>query len=188
MPYAPPCGNHQHTSVVCPCTGVREDVRVQKKYETQTGILDTCLDGECPAVLVRKLEQRTCTESDAEGEEIVQEHYKEDILDTCHEHIQIACEDDYDHGDEDSYGKILERFLQYFRNLRKILSAEDTENEGNTHDDEDALEDLSERDLKFRKSTDAMVACEVQVHLSPESEVERGGYHAGCRVEGCQRD
>ena len=58
------------------------------------------------------------------------------------------------------------------------MSAEYAEHERNTHDDEDALEDVSKRNLKLREFSDIVVACEIEIHLSPECEVERGGEYA----------
>ena len=63
------------------------------------------------------------------------------------------------------------------------MSAQHAEDERNTHDDEDALEDLAERDLKFRKGSDSVVAGEVEVELAPECEVERGSEDADRCIE-----
>ena len=47
----------------------------------------------------------------------------------------------------------------------------------NTHDDEDALENVSERNHKFRELADIVVSCEIKVHLAPEREVKRSREH-----------
>lgn len=100
MPYSPPCGDYEHSSVVGPCSCVREDVRVEKKYESESGVLDTGLDGDGPSVLIWQFEEGTCRETDAEGKEVMQEHYEENVLYRLHEYVEVALEDDYHHGDE----------------------------------------------------------------------------------------
>ena len=66
------------------------------------------------------------------------------------------------------------------------MSAQHSEDERTTHDDEYALEDFSERNLKLRKRCDAVVAGKVEVELAPESEVERSREYAGRCVERCE--
>ena len=186
MPYSPPCCDDEHTSIVCPCSYLREDIRVEKEDESESGILNACLDGDCPSVLIWQLHQGAGSESDAEGEKIVQEHDQEDILDACHEDVEIALEDDYHHSDEHDDGEVLQRLLQDLGNFRQILSAEDTQDKRNTHDDEYALENISERNLKLRENADVAVSCEIEVHLTPESEVQRRREYAGSSIECCE--
>ena len=174
MPYAPPCCDDEHTAVVCPCSDLWEDIRVEKEYKSESGVLDTSLDCDGSSVLVWKLEQCTCSESDSERKEVMQKHDKEDVADTLHEYIQVSCKDDDHHGDENHDRKVLERLLEQICDLWKVLSAEDTQHERNTHDDEDALEDVAERNHEFRKLADVVVSCEIKVHLAPECKIERG--------------
>ena len=114
----------------------------------------------------------------------MQEHYQEDVADTLHEYVQVTCEDDDYHCYENSNRKVLERLLEEVGYLWKVLSAKDSEYERNTHDDEDALEDVSERDLQLRElAEELMLACEVEIELAPEREVERGSEDADRCVE-----
>ena len=82
---------------------------------------------------------------------------------------------------------MLQWLLHDFSDLWKILSAQDTQNKRNTHDDEDALEDISKRYLELRKSADAAVACKIQIELTPECKVQRSREYAGSCIECCER-
>ena len=163
MPYTPPCGDHEHASIMGPYALIREDVRIEEKDQSEAGVLYAGLYGHCPSVLIRKFQQCTCTETDAEGKDVVYKDDEENILDTLHESIEVSHEDDDDHCYENRNGKVLERFLQNLRYLREILSAEDSEHKRNTHDYHDALEDFPERNLKLRKLTDGPVVCKVEI-------------------------
>ena len=185
MPYSPPRRDDKHTSVVGPYVRV-EDVGVKQQCKSESGILNACLDSDGPSVLIWQLHQGAGSESDAEGEKIVDENDEEYVSDSLHEDVEIALEDDYHHGDEHDDGKVLQRLLQDFCHFRKILSAQDTQDKRNTHDDEYALENVSERNLKFRENTDVAVSCEIEVHLTPESEVQRRREYAGSGIECCE--
>ena len=113
----------------------------------------------------------------------MEQNNEEDVLDYLHKYINVACEDDHNHCYEYDDGQVLQRFLEYVGYLREILSAEDTEYERNTHNDEDALEDVSERNHKLRELADVMVSCKVEIKLSPECEVKRCREHADRCVE-----
>ena len=72
MPYAPPCSDDKHTSVVGPCSSFREDVRVEKEHKAKAGVLDTGLDSDGPSVFVWKFKHCTGTESDTECKKVMQ--------------------------------------------------------------------------------------------------------------------
>ena len=58
MPYSPPCCDHHHSSVICPYCRI-EDSRIEKKYQSKSGILYAGLDGEGSSVLIRYFEELT---------------------------------------------------------------------------------------------------------------------------------
>ena len=102
MPYTPPCSDYDHTAVVCPDFRI-EDVRIEKKNETQAGILDAGFDSECSSVFIRSLEQASGSETDAECKKIMYKNDKEDVLDALHEGINVVSESDHPHDDEESH-------------------------------------------------------------------------------------
>ena len=116
----------------------------------------------------------------------MEQYNKEDVLDYLHEYVYVSSEDDHNHCYEYDDRQVLQRLFEHVSHLRKVLSAEDTKYEWNTHDDEDALEDVSERNHKLREFSDVMVSCEFKIKTSPECEVQRGREHADSCVECCQ--
>ena len=114
-------------------------------------------------------------------------HDEEYVLYGLHKDIEVAFEDDDHHSDEHYDGQVLQRLLQELCHFWKVLAAQDSQYKRDSHYDEDALEDVPERNFKFRKCTEVTVAGKVQIHLSPECEVERSGEYAGSSIECCER-
>ena len=181
VPDAPPRGDDEHAAVgreVC------EQGRAQQEHEAQPGVLDTRFDGQGPAVLPGNLEEGTDAETDAEGEEVVDQDHQEDIFDALQEGVQVAGEGEDDHRNEEEDGDPLQGFLEGFRDLGQEAGGEDARHERNAQENEDRLEHVPERD---GQGGDLMRdGGEMQVRIAPEPEVERGHQDGEGRGDGGQ--
>ena len=123
MPYAPPCYDDYHATVVSPYCRV-ENRRIEKKYQSKSGILNTGFDSQGSSVLVWNFEKCSGTEADSKSKKIVHQHNKENISDALHECIDVVSECQDDHKDEECHREILHRLLQRLCHLRQISVAE----------------------------------------------------------------
>ena len=79
MPYTPPCRNDEHTAVGCPFR--TEDVWIEEKHKSQTGVLDTCLNCQCLAICKWQLSHSRQAKAGEQSKQIMNHDNQEDILD-----------------------------------------------------------------------------------------------------------
>ena len=108
MPDAPPCGDHEHTSVR---RQAGEYACAEQQHETESAVLDTGLDGEGPAVRLGDLEGGSDQETDAESKQVMNEHNEEDVLDALEEGVDVADERKDHHNEEEDDAQPLEGLL-----------------------------------------------------------------------------
>ena len=132
------------------------------------------------------LEEGTDAEADAQGQQVVDEHHQEDILDALQEGFDVAHEGQDDHRDEEDDAEPLERFLQLLGHLGQELGGQHAEGEGTAQQDEDGLEDVPEGDDQLRDI--ARDIREMEVEAAVEPEVERGRQDGEGRADGRQAD
>lgn len=92
MPYAPPCCNDEHAAERDAAEAVCEDAGSEHQCKAEAGVLDACLDGECPAVLAGQPSDAGGGEADQQGEEVVYEDDEEDVADALEECHPVAPE------------------------------------------------------------------------------------------------
>ena len=87
VPYSPPGGDHQHSSVrweVC------EYLSAEQEHQTKAAVLDTCLYGQGAAVFIWYLEDTAYAETYCKGKQVMYQDNQEDVLDTLQEKMMLA--------------------------------------------------------------------------------------------------
>ena len=181
VPDAPPGGDDEHAAVG---REVREQGRAQQEHEAQSGVLDARFDGEGLPVLLRDLEGRPHTVTDAERQEVMDQDHHEDILDALEEGVHVAGEGEDDHRDEEDEGNPLQGLLEGVRDLGQEPGGEDAQGERNAQQDEDGLEHVPQRDDQGGNLV--RDRGEMQVGVAPEPEIERGHQDGEGRGDGGQ--